>query len=158
MNQSMAISGRRLFLVVLFAYSSLVQLNDPDWYFWFPFYSLACTVNLVHVVQASALSRGAAIIGILSAIALLLKVIVEGCLDNGKFLWAELFSLDLEKRLAREKMGSVFVLLSMWLEAKSSGMPSQEDSKARRDIMFGHTLLVFGSICLCAAYFIPKLF
>ncbi|KAK8716713.1 hypothetical protein V6N13_044017 [Hibiscus sabdariffa] len=32
----------------MFGFSSSVQLNDPDWYFWFPLYACACIVNLLN--------------------------------------------------------------------------------------------------------------
>ncbi|XP_039012469.1 uncharacterized protein LOC120141742 isoform X2 [Hibiscus syriacus] len=37
-----------LLMAIMFGLSSSVQLNDPDWYFWFPLYSCACIVNLLN--------------------------------------------------------------------------------------------------------------
>ncbi|KAK8478863.1 hypothetical protein V6N12_041537 [Hibiscus sabdariffa] len=35
-------------MAIMFGFSSSVQLNDPDWYFWFPLYACACIVNLLN--------------------------------------------------------------------------------------------------------------
>ncbi|KAK9012184.1 hypothetical protein V6N11_040253 [Hibiscus sabdariffa] len=37
-----------LLMAIMFGFSSSVQLNDPDWYFWFPLYACACIVNLLN--------------------------------------------------------------------------------------------------------------
>ncbi|KAK7847275.1 hypothetical protein CFP56_006752 [Quercus suber] len=41
----------------LFAYSASSQLNDHDWYFWFPLYACACVVLHFHPPHTVSLSQ-----------------------------------------------------------------------------------------------------
>ncbi|XWS45354.1 hypothetical protein CRYUN_Cryun15aG0129600 [Craigia yunnanensis] len=41
-------SSCSLLMAVMFGFSLSAQLNDPDWYFWFPLYACAGVVNLLN--------------------------------------------------------------------------------------------------------------
>jgi hypothetical protein len=106
-------------MAFLFAYSASVQLNDPDWYFWFPLYTLACVVNLINyrrriklMMMRTALSLG---------VFLLVKVIAEDVITEK----VGVLSLDLTHRVVREKIGSGLVIASMVLQLQASSSSSK---------------------------------
>ncbi|CAI0554363.1 unnamed protein product [Linum tenue] len=108
----------------LFAYSASVQLNDPDWYFWFPLYTGACAVNLMNVAAATSnpVSRRIAEVTLWAALFLFCKVVVEDLATGTAGLW----SLDLRERVVREKIGSGMVFVSMVLHFKAFPLPEAE--------------------------------
>ncbi|XP_070670575.1 uncharacterized protein [Malus domestica] len=66
-----------LLMASLFAYSASVQLNDPDWYFWFPLYFGACFVNLVIWAVSSKAIKQVAEAALWLGIFLFIKVTAE---------------------------------------------------------------------------------
>ncbi|KAJ8485820.1 hypothetical protein OPV22_018305 [Ensete ventricosum] len=111
---------------LLFAYSASVQLDDPDWYFWFPLYAFAFGINLLHCgFTSNSLSRSAMLV-LCAGILLLAKVIVEGYVKGVAGLW----SLNMRERVVREKLGSGLVVVSMLLQLKAS-RASEEAKKGR---------------------------
>ncbi|KAL1219064.1 hypothetical protein V5N11_003947 [Cardamine amara subsp. amara] len=110
-----------LLMAFLFAYSASVQLNDPDWYFWFPLYTLACVVNLINCRRRITKSRR-------------IKLMMRTSLSLGLFLFVKVvaedvitekvgvLSLDLTHRVVREKIGSGLVIASMVLQLKASSL------------------------------------
>ncbi|XP_015890190.3 uncharacterized protein LOC107424829 [Ziziphus jujuba] len=108
-----------LLMATLFAYSASVQLNDPDWYFWFPLYAGAFVVNLLNwIIPSSTISHVAAI-SLWLGIYLFIKVVVEDFMNSISGFW----SLDLSERVIREKVGSGLVVLSMILHLITSSSP-----------------------------------
>ncbi|KFK32717.1 hypothetical protein AALP_AA6G279500 [Arabis alpina] len=106
-------------MALLFAYSASVQLNDPDWYFWFPLYTLACVVNLINCKRISKSTR--------------IKQITGTALI-----------LDLTHRVVREKIGSGLVIASMVLQQRASSSSSKQP-KEKNYIDFGVTAtVIFG--------------
>ncbi|XP_010548377.1 PREDICTED: uncharacterized protein LOC104819816 [Tarenaya hassleriana] len=107
-----------MLMSLLFAYSASVQLNDPDWYFWFPVYAMACAVNLMNC----GISSGTRGIGQMKKTALgfglflFVKVVLEDLTTNA----AGFLSLDLTRRVVREKIGSGLVVASMALHLQAS--------------------------------------
>ncbi|KAL5715106.1 hypothetical protein ACHQM5_016981 [Ranunculus cassubicifolius] len=97
------------FMSALFAYSASVQLNDPDWYFWFPLYASACLVNFFHNTATSGRTKKMSRLAFWLGIFLFFKVVIEDYVDGLAGFW----SLDLEKRVVREKLGSGLVVISM---------------------------------------------
>ncbi|KAJ4844864.1 hypothetical protein Tsubulata_004355 [Turnera subulata] len=101
----------------LFAYSASVQLNDHDWYFWFPLYACACLVNLMNRSGSSKrIVRQIAKMTVLLGTFLFVKVVVEDFSSGGK---AGFWSLDLSERVVREKTGSGLVVVSMLLHLEA---------------------------------------
>ncbi|KAK1292632.1 hypothetical protein QJS10_CPB17g02584 [Acorus calamus] len=141
---SLAFTPCSLLMASLFAYSASVQLNDPDWYFWFPLYGSATIVNLLHH-NTSSRDRNA-----------LAKVVVEDYVGGLAGFW----SLDMSERVVREKLGSGLVVASMCLQLKASALakePSREKAERTKTLVdFGMVLLVavsFGLLllfCVCA--------
>ncbi|KAM7250842.1 hypothetical protein ACFE04_022725 [Oxalis oulophora] len=122
-----------LLMSIMFAYSASVQLNDPDWYLWFPLYSCACIVNtfnsknsgndmVLRVCQANSW------LGIL----LFIKVVLEDFVKGISGFW----SLDLSERVVREKVGSGLVFVSMVLHLIASTRRSD-----RRLVEYGMLML-----------------
>ncbi|URD99671.1 hypothetical protein MUK42_27413 [Musa troglodytarum] len=109
-------SACSVLMSLLFAYSASVQLDDPDWYFWFPLYAFAFGINLLHCgFTSNTLSRSAVSV-LCAGILLLAKVIVEGYVKGLAGLW----SLNMRERVVREKLGSGLVVMSMLLHLKAS--------------------------------------
>lgn len=111
------------YMGILFAFSASVQLNDQDWYLWLPLYSLASVVNMMTVVNVNRPSCSRYIIDITFwlGLALFVKVVIEACLwETNGLKWREFLSLDMERRVVREKTGSGLVIISMWLHSKAS--------------------------------------
>ncbi|OVA18628.1 hypothetical protein BVC80_1831g180 [Macleaya cordata] len=73
-----------LLMASLFAYSASVQLNDPDWYFWFPLYAFASVVNLLmnNTSYKSKTIRKIAKLDLGLGTFLFLKVVIEDYLIN----------------------------------------------------------------------------
>ncbi|KAK3223726.1 hypothetical protein Dsin_010751 [Dipteronia sinensis] len=117
-----------LLMSSMFAYSASVQLNDHDWYFWFPLYACACGVNLVHWKTSSKNITGyAAKEALLLGISMFVKVVIEDFVSGT----AGFCSLNLMERVVREKIGSGLVVISMILHLKASLV--QRDPKQRKN-------------------------
>ncbi|KAM1426286.1 hypothetical protein FF2_018346 [Malus domestica] len=106
-----------LLMASLFAYSASVQLNDPDWYFWFPLYFGACFVNLVIWAVSSKAIKQVAEAALWLGIFLFIKVTAESASLKGA---SGFLSLDLSERVIREKVGSGLVIISMLLQLAAS--------------------------------------
>ncbi|KAB1669120.1 hypothetical protein ERO13_D04G023600v2 [Gossypium hirsutum] len=101
-----------LLMAIMFGFSSSVQLNDPDWYFWFPLYACACIVNLLNWrISAKGYIKHVAKVALCLGVLLFIKVVVEGYVRKIAGFW----SLDLAERVVREKTGSLLVIFSMVL-------------------------------------------
>ncbi|XP_024013874.1 uncharacterized protein LOC18021903 isoform X1 [Eutrema salsugineum] len=114
-----------LLMAFLFAYSASVQLNDPDWYFWFPLYTLACVVNLINCKRISSKSRRIRqMIGTALSLGLFLlaKVVAEDVITEK----VGVLSLDLSQRVVREKIGSALVIASMVLQLRATSSKPKE--------------------------------
>ncbi|KAK7359935.1 hypothetical protein VNO77_01904 [Canavalia gladiata] len=124
-------TSRKLFnlcsflMATLFAYSASVQLNDPNWYFWFPLYSCACLINLTNGIVSRKLNRPIATITLWVGLLLYIKVVLEDFVYEIAGFW----SLDLSQRVVREKIGSMLVVISIILQI--------EASKVHNDILSG---------------------
>ncbi|XP_027347938.1 uncharacterized protein LOC113859332 [Abrus precatorius] len=105
-----------LLMATLFAYSASVQLNDPDWYVWFPLYSCACLINLTNCIISTKLKRLIAKIVLWVGILLHMKVVFEDFVHELAGFW----SLDLSERVVREKIGSLLVVISSILQMEAS--------------------------------------
>ncbi|XP_010417118.1 PREDICTED: uncharacterized protein LOC104702895 [Camelina sativa] len=109
-----------LLMAFLFAYSASVQLNDPDWYFWFPLYTLACLINLINCKRRISKSRRIKQMMVRTALGLglflLVKVVAEDVITEK----VGVLSLDLTHRVVREKIGSGLVVASMVLQLQAS--------------------------------------
>ncbi|KAK2657320.1 hypothetical protein Ddye_010372 [Dipteronia dyeriana] len=122
------------------AYSASVQLNDHDWYLWFPLYACACGVNLVNwKISSKNISGYAAKVALLLGISLFLKVVIEDFVRG----IAGFCSLDLMERVVREKIGSGLVVISMILHMNASLV--QRDPKQRKNKKLAR-LVDFGEI------------
>jgi len=141
------------FMGILFAFSASVQLNDQDWYLWLPLYSLASAVNMMAVVNMNRArwSRDIVDITFWLGLTLFVKVVLEACLwETNALKWREFLSLDMERKLVREKLGSGQVIISMWLHSKAS-LSSQN---VRSRIELGMILLFAVNGCLCLLFFL----
>ncbi|KAI4327535.1 hypothetical protein L6164_019984 [Bauhinia variegata] len=127
----------------LFAYSASVQLNDPDWYFWFPLYSCACIVNMTNRTISAKITRQIAVTALWLGIFLFLKVVFQDFVHGIAGFW----SLDLSERVVREKTGSVLVIASMILQLKASFMPNDPTKKHQREFS---SLVNYGMLTLVA--------
>ncbi|VVB08816.1 unnamed protein product [Arabis nemorensis] len=128
-------------MALLFAYSASVQLNDPDWYFWFPLYTLAFVVNLISCKRISKSTRIKQMIGTALSLGLFLflKVVAEDVITEK----VGVLSLDLTHRVVREKIGSGLVITSMFLQHRASSSSSKPREKKYID--FGITAtVIFG--------------
>ncbi|XP_048233394.1 uncharacterized protein LOC8260590 [Ricinus communis] len=147
-------------MAAVFAYSASVQLNDLDWYFWFPLYACASLVNLVNwAISSKTIVRQIAKVTILLGIFLFLKVVIEGFVSGKTGFW----SLDLSERVAREKTGSGLVIISLILHLEASSEPKQ--SSSRKDgnkkgfptcVEYGMAILVTFSFGLPFIFFVVK--
>ncbi|KAF6174332.1 hypothetical protein GIB67_040825 [Kingdonia uniflora] len=113
-----------LLMSCLFAYSAAVQLNDPDWYLWIPLYTSASAVNLQFIITIST-RRKLAKFGFCVGLFLFFKVMIEQYYYVGSEFW----SLDLNERIVREKLGSGIVVISMFLHLQSSSSSSSAINK-----------------------------
>ncbi|KAK4367684.1 hypothetical protein RND71_011476 [Anisodus tanguticus] len=120
-----------LLMAFLFALSASFQFNDPDWYFWFPLYALACLVNMVNgfiKIAKIALRMGTI---------LFLKVIIEDVIFHQGI--SGTWSFDMRERVVREKIGSGLVILSMSLLLQK-GNPNNTTLSNHAE--FGQSILV----------------
>ncbi|KAG9440887.1 hypothetical protein H6P81_021052 [Aristolochia fimbriata] len=127
-TQSQIFSSCSLLMASLFAASASVQLNDPDWYFWFSLYSAASAVNLIQIIFPSKLGSQIAKMTLGLGIFLFFKVVTEDMQLGIAGFW----SLDLSKRVVREKTGSGFVVASMFLQLKKA-LANSNYPRKRRD-------------------------
>ncbi|KAL0733790.1 hypothetical protein Bca4012_010000 [Brassica carinata] len=130
-----------LLMAFLFAYSAFVQLNDSDWYLWFPLYALASAVNLINsrricksrrILQMTRTALGLGLF-------LLVKVIKEDIITEK----VGTLSLDLTHRVVREKIGSGLVIASMVLQLQAScSKPKKKsvDFVMAATVIFGYGL------------------
>ncbi|KAF8008056.1 hypothetical protein BT93_K1895 [Corymbia citriodora subsp. variegata] len=144
-----------LLMGLLFAYSALVQLDDPDWFFWLPLYSFACLVNLTSLVFFT--SKLVASIGKLVlwlGLFLFMKVVMEDYRHEIAGFW----SVDMRERVVREKFGSGLVVLSMFLhlEATSNekGLLTWKDEGVVKRIELGQMILVSIGYGLSLIFFV----
>ncbi|KAF3438850.1 hypothetical protein FNV43_RR17125 [Rhamnella rubrinervis] len=149
-----------LLMATLFAYSASVQLNDPDWYFWFPLYSGACIVNLLNWIVSTRTISHVASAALWLGIYLFIKVVVEDFMDATSGFW----SLDLSERVIREKAGSGLVVISMVLQLIVSSSPRVStpgfnNIKLPRYVEHGMAILVgFGYGLPFAFFMVPPLY
>ncbi|XP_057500095.1 uncharacterized protein LOC130784282 isoform X1 [Actinidia eriantha] len=116
-------------MALLFALSASVQFNDPDWYFWFPLYAIACVVNLVNGVSTYNIMRSVSKFTLWLGFFLLFKVLIEDFVQGIAGFW----SLDMRERVVREKFGSGLVISSMFLQLQASSIPiSYNPTKGHR--------------------------
>ncbi|XP_057746497.1 uncharacterized protein LOC130965751 isoform X1 [Arachis stenosperma] len=142
-----------LLMAILFAYSASVQLNDPDWYFWFPLYSCACIVNLTNGVVSTKLRRKIGIITLCSGILLYLKVVLEDVVYGIAGFW----SLDLSERVVREKIGSILVVMSMILQMEAFKVQTNNTLKTR--VKEFSNMVKYGMLILVGfSYMLPLIF
>lgn len=87
-----------------------------DWYFWFPLYSCACLINLNSCIMKIKLNKPIATITIWIGILLCSKVVVEDYVYEIAGFW----SLDLSERVVREKVGSIFVIISIFFQMEAA--------------------------------------
>ncbi|XP_062154232.1 uncharacterized protein LOC133862428 [Alnus glutinosa] len=130
-------------LAFLFAFSASVQLNDPDWYFWFPLYACACMVNMVNWgISCRTQIRLIARMSLLLGIFLFIKVVIEDFVNGTAGFW----SLDLSIRVVREKTGSGLVVISMILQLEALLLPDDPMLKKRKEfakfVGYGMAILV----------------
>ncbi|KAJ3672793.1 hypothetical protein LUZ60_006167 [Juncus effusus] len=145
-NKSYALlSYSSLLMSLLFAYSALVQLNDPDWYFWLPLYSGAFVVNLFKLSKRSTALNQVANMSLIGGFLLYIKVVVEDWMNGIAGFW----SIDMRERVVREKIGSALVFLSMLLHLKLTHLPKQSKKETTHQpfplIETGMALLAAGS-------------
>ncbi|CAJ2635522.1 unnamed protein product [Trifolium pratense] len=129
----------------LFAYSASVQLNDHDWYFWFPLYSSACLINLTNCIKTTKLNKPIATITLWIGILLYIKVVLEDFIYEIAGFW----SLDLSERVVREKIGSILVIISTILQMKAASNVQKNISNI---VKYGMLILV------CFSYMLPFVF
>ncbi|XP_052195627.1 uncharacterized protein LOC127803444 [Diospyros lotus] len=127
-----------LMMAFIFAISASVQLNDPDWYLWFPLYAAACAVNLVngasmYINQMRQIARLTLWLGGF----LLIKPLIEDFVKGIAGFW----SLDMRERVVRERFGSGLAVASMSLQLKASSM-SMFEVKVRPHVEYGMAVLV----------------
>ncbi|KAF7828801.1 transmembrane protein 220 [Senna tora] len=143
-----------LLMGTLFAYSASVQLNDSDWYFWFPLYSCACVVNLTNcIIIFPKLNRKVAKLALWLGILLFAKVVVEDLVYGISGFW----SLDLSERVVREKTGSLLVILSMilHLHMEQSCVPNKQNQISSL-VNYGMLILVLFSYMLPFVFFVVR--
>ncbi|XP_042395383.1 uncharacterized protein LOC121985800 [Zingiber officinale] len=150
--QPPVLSACSIIMSILFAYSASVQLNDPDWYLWLPFYAFASIVDLLYVgFAASRRLRQVASLVLWGGVLLLVKVVVEDYVDG----CSGLLSLDMRERVVRETLGSGLVVLSMSLQLKVSSNEGEveERQSSARLAQSGIVALVAVSIGLTLHFF-----
>ncbi|CAK9320332.1 unnamed protein product [Citrullus colocynthis] len=153
-------SSCSLLMGILFAYSTALQFNDPDWFLWVPLYGCACAVNLLKWdVFLEAMNQvGKATMGL--GICMWMKVVAEDYMNG----IAGFLSLDLSERVVREKTGSGLVVCSMILHliaASSSSSPKiHRTSKSKREfpryLTYGMAWLVAFSYGLPIFFFLVQ--
>ncbi|CAN4079585.1 unnamed protein product [Withania somnifera] len=132
-----------ILMAFLFALSASFQFNDPDWYFWFPLYALACLVNIVN-----GFTKIAKITRCIGTI-LFLKVVIEDvCFHQGI---SGIWSFDTRERVVREKLGSVLVILSMSLQLQKG---NADNTTLSSHVEFGQSILVAIGYALSFAFFL----
>ncbi|KAK9136416.1 hypothetical protein Syun_015746 [Stephania yunnanensis] len=145
-----------LSMASLFAYSASVQLNDPDWYFWFPLYAFASTVNILNCTSPSKIvNKVVANTALWLGVFLFVKVVIEDFLYELAGFW----SLDLGKRVVREKVGSGLVVISMFLQLKASTTSIERLKKKKSGatvnwVEYGMVLLVGFSYGLPVVFYV----
>jgi len=95
-----------------------------DWYFWFPLYSCACLINLISCIITTKLNKPIATFTLWIGIILVSKVVVEDYVYEIAGFW----SLDLSERVVREKVGSIFVVISIFLQMETASDVRQDIS------------------------------
>lgn len=98
-----------------------------DWYFWFPLYAIACVVNLVNWAISSKRINQVAEAALWLGMFLFIKVVAEDYVSGVSGFW----SLDLRKRVIREKIGSGLVIISMVLQLMASLSTPEAPSQNR---------------------------
>lgn len=101
---------------LIFLMYALFFLFCIDWYFWFPLYSCACLINLTNFIITTKLNKSIERIVLWVGILLCSKVVVEDFLYEIAGFW----SLDLSERVVREKIGSIFVVISIILQMEAA--------------------------------------
>ncbi|PRQ47740.1 putative TMEM220 protein [Rosa chinensis] len=140
-----------LLMAALFAYSAAVQLNDPDWYFWFLLYAVACVVNLVNWAITSKKINQFAEAALWLGMFLFIKVLAEDFVNGISGFW----SLDLSERVIREKIGSGLVIISMVLQLMASlSSPEAPTQKRPRYLEYGMGILVGFGYALPFVFFV----
>lgn len=99
-----------------------------DWYFWFPLYAIACVVNLVNWAISSKRINQVAEAVLWLGMFLFIKVVAEDYVSGGV---SGFWSLDLRKRVIREKLGSGLVIISMVLQLMASLSSPEAPSQNR---------------------------
>ncbi|XVE87240.1 hypothetical protein DITRI_Ditri18aG0100400 [Diplodiscus trichospermus] len=132
-------SSCSLLMAIMFGFSSSVQLNDPDWYFWFPLYACACVVNLLNwrISQKAVAIKNTAKVALWLGVFLFMKVVME---DFGSKI-AGFWSLDLTERVVREKTGSAMVIISMILHLLTlKDLEKRKKKTIGRVVEYGETI------------------
>ncbi|XP_065873611.1 uncharacterized protein [Euphorbia lathyris] len=140
-------------MAMVFAYSASVQLNDPDWYLWFPLYACACAVNLVNwAITSETIIRQFAKLTLWVGVFLFIKVVIEGLGSGTAGLWC----LDLSKRVVREKTGSGLVIISMFLHLNDpqNSRKRKKNKFPREYVEYGMAMLVFFTFGLPFVFFV----
>ncbi|WCJ30971.1 hypothetical protein M5689_012491 [Euphorbia peplus] len=156
-KSSVQFSVCSLLMATIFAYSASVQLNDPDWYLWFPLYACACVVNLVNwAISSQTIIRQVAKITLLVGIFMFFKVVIEDFIGGIAGFWC----LDLSERVVREKVGSGLVMFSMLLHLKAADLENSMKMKKTKLTSafddYGMTILVAFSLGLPFVFFVVK--
>ncbi|GMI68113.1 hypothetical protein like AT2G23755 [Hibiscus trionum] len=144
-----------LLIAIMFGFSSSVQLNDPDWYFWFPLYACAAIVNLLNWrISPKGPIKHIAKVVLCLGVFLFIKVVVEDFVRK----IAGFGSLDLTHRVVREKTGSLLVIISMILHLITLSEPMNHKPRKKRDVgksvAYGMTSLVGFSYGLPFVFFV----
>ncbi|KAL2642225.1 hypothetical protein R1flu_009812 [Riccia fluitans] len=144
-------------LAIVCAYSASVQLNDIDWYFWLPLYSLACFVCLANAMaRFNAVSRILSHVGIICGSVLLVKVVLQGCYQDRIFRWKNFMSVDMNQKLVREKFGSLLVCVSMWSCGDTRENKEQKAGRLRISSRSGRRLLAVITTFVCVVYVLGR--
>ncbi|CAN6447980.1 unnamed protein product [Victoria cruziana] len=154
---SVIFSSCSLLMATLFAYSASVQLDDPGsflssmnarrfgsfclllfsclwfsyWYLWFSLYAFAFAIHILQSIRIFGRSKWIAAINFCLALLLFLKVVYEAYASGG---FNEVASLDMEKRVVREKLGAGLVLISMFFQYKASDIADSPVRMRREQI------------------------
>ncbi|MCO5564158.1 hypothetical protein L7F22_017814 [Adiantum nelumboides] len=99
-------------MAALFAYSASVQLDDVDWYWWLPFYTSASVISFAHGLVDTKYPLWA-LLNLFFGLLLFIKVILEA--EPIGAIW----SLDMNERVVREKLGSFLVMAAMALQLQT---------------------------------------
>ncbi|KAL2499760.1 hypothetical protein Adt_25310 [Abeliophyllum distichum] len=146
-----------LLMAFHFALSTSFQLNDPDWYFWFPLYATACIVNLVNGMKTEKNMRKMAQFALWLGVLLFFKVIIEHFVNGIAGFW----SFDMRERVVREKFGSGLVIGSMFLQLETLAHPNhpnkQQKTRVAKHVNLGMPVLVGISYGLSLFFFVFQL-